>query len=101
MRCGRGTWSLRQVVGRGFELGLDEPAPIEPRPTVCGGIQLDKPAHGREILRAIRESGGSAVASEDDAVLHERDRLAQLEGIYSEPTSAAALAGLAQLAARG
>ncbi|HET7769883.1 MAG TPA: pyridoxal-phosphate dependent enzyme [Chloroflexota bacterium] len=88
-------------LARAFELGLDEPAPIEPRPTVCGGIQLERPAHGREILRAIRESGGSAVASEDDAVLREHDRLAQLEGIYCEPTSAAALAGLAQLAAGG
>ena len=88
-------------IARAFELGLDEPAPIEARPTVCGGIQLEKPAHGRAILRAIRESGGSAVASEDDAVLRERDRLAQLEGIYCEPTSAAALAGLAQLAAKG
>ncbi len=62
---------------------------------------MERPAHGREILRAIRASGGSAVASEDDAVLRERDRLAQLEGIYCEPTSAAALAGLAQLAAGG
>ena len=88
-------------IARAFELGLDEPAPIEPRPTVCGGIQLEKPAHGREILRAIRQSGGSAIASEDAAVLGERDRLAQLEGIYVEPTSAAALAGLAQLARRG
>ena len=37
----------------------------------------------------------------ESTVLRERDRLAQLEGIYCEPTSAAALAGLAQLAATG
>lgn len=88
-------------IARAFELGLDEPAPIDPQPTVCGGIQLERPAHGRQILRAIRESGGTAIASSDEAILRERDRLAQLEGIYVEPTSAAALAGLAQLAERG
>ena len=53
-----------------------------------------------EILTAIRESGGSAIASEEAAILTERDLLAQLEGIYCEPTSAAALAALAQLAQR-
>lgn len=88
-------------IARAFEQGLDEPAVVQAQPTVCGGIQLERPPHGREILRAIRESGGSAVASCDEAILGERDRLAKLEGVYAEPTSAAALAGLAQLAASG
>jgi threonine synthase len=84
-----------------FEQGLDEPALIERKPSACGGIEIERPARGREILGAIRASGGSAVASEEDAILAERDLLAQLEGIYAEPTSAAAFAGLAQLAHRG
>lgn len=88
-------------IARAFEQGLAEPAVVEAQPTVCGGIQLERPPHGRQILRAIRESGGSAIASSEVAILGERDRLAQLEGVYAEPTSAAALAGLAQLAARG
>jgi threonine synthase len=84
-----------------WEGGEAEPAAIERRPTVCGGIEIERPARGAEILRAIRESGGSAVATEDAEILAERDRLAQLEGIYAEPTSAAAFAGLAHLARRG
>jgi threonine synthase len=84
-----------------WERGEAEPAAIERRPTVCGGIEIERPARGAEILRAIRESGGSAVATDDVEILAERDRLAQLEGIYAEPTSAAAFAGLAQLARRG
>jgi threonine synthase len=81
--------------------GAAAPVPIERRPTVCGGIEIERPARGAEILRAIRDSGGSAVASDDAAILVERDRLAELEGIYAEPTSAAAFAALAQLARQG
>jgi threonine synthase len=88
-------------IAAAWERGLDEPAPVERRPSVCGGIEIERPARGREILRAIRDSAGSAVASDDARILAERDRLAQLEGIYAEPTSAAAFAGLAQLAQRG
>lgn len=83
-----------------WDAGLEEPAPVNRRPTVCGGIEIERPARGREILAALRASGGSAVASDDETTLAERDRLAQLEGVYAEPTSAAALAGLAQLARR-
>jgi threonine synthase len=81
--------------------GLDRPAPISRRPTVCGGIEIERPARGGEILAAARASQGSATACEDGAILAERDRLAQLEGLYVEPTSAAALAAAADLARRG
>ena len=53
------------------------------------------------MLAAVRASGGAAVASEDAEVLGERDRLARLEGVYAEPTSAAAFAALAALARAG
>jgi threonine synthase len=88
-------------LARAWDADLAEPAPVARRPTVCGGIEIERPARGREILAAIRASGGAAVASEDAAILAERDRLARLEGIYAEPTSAAALAGLVHLARRG
>jgi len=83
-----------------WEQGLDGPAVIERQPSACGGIEIERPARGTEILSAIRESGGSVIASEEAAILTQRDLLAQLEGIYCEPTSAAAFAALAQLAQR-
>lgn len=88
-------------IARAWEQGLVESAAIERRPTVCGGIEIERPARGAAMLRAIRASGGSAVASEDEATLAERDRLAHLEGVYAEPTSAAAFAALANLARTG
>jgi threonine synthase len=88
-------------LARAWEQGAPEPVPVERRPTVCGGIEIERPARGRQILEAVRASAGTAVATDDGAILAERDRLAALEGIYAEPTSAAAFAGLAALARRG
>jgi threonine synthase len=88
-------------IARAWEQGADAPVAVERRPTVCGGIEIERPARGEEILAALRASGGAAVASEDEDVLRERDRLARLEGVYAEPTSAAAFAGLAALARAG
>jgi threonine synthase len=48
----------------------------------------------RLILTAIRESGGTAVAVSDQAIMRAQDQLAGLEGIFASPESAAALAGL-------
>lgn len=84
-----------------FDRGLSEPPPIERRPTATGGIEVERPPRGRDILNAIRASRGSAIAVEDEAILHERRLLNELEGIDVEPTTAAAFAGLAALAKRG
>jgi threonine synthase len=69
--------------------------------TVCGGIEIERPRRGRDILAAARASGGSIIASEDPLILAERDALARLEGVYAEPTSCAGAAALAQLALTG
>ena len=84
-----------------FARGLAEPAAIERRPTVAGGIEVERPPRGRQILAAIRATGGSAIAVDDDAILRQRRLLADTEGIDVEPTTAAAFAGLAALARDG
>ncbi|MGI8550685.1 MAG: threonine synthase [Dehalococcoidia bacterium] len=84
-----------------YAQGADEPSPVSRHPTVAGGITIEHPARGRLILRSLRESGGSALAVADDEILQAQQRLASLEGIFVEPTAAAAFAGLARLAARG
>jgi threonine synthase len=84
-----------------IERGLLEVPPIERRSTVAGGIEVEQPPRGREILSTIRATGGSATAVDDAAILRQRRLLAELEGIDVEPTSAAAFAGLAELASKG
>jgi len=81
--------------------GAAEPLPVDRQATIAGGIMIEYPARGRLILRALRESGGGAVAVSDAEILQAQRDLARLEGIFCEPTSAAAFAGLARLAAAG
>jgi threonine synthase len=84
-----------------MEQGLDDPPAIQRQPTVAGGIEVEHPPRGRDILQVLRATGGSAVGVDDAEILHQRRLLARLEGIDVEPTTAAAFAGLARLARAG
>lgn len=84
-----------------WQTGRTDAAPIERRPTIAGGIEVERPPRGRRMLDAIRASRGSAVAVDDAAIRAERHALAESEGIDVEPTTAAAFAGLARLVRDG
>ena len=76
--------------------GLDHAAMIDKQPSVAEGISLAHPIRDREILQAIRESGGDAIAVSDDQTLSARRELAT-GGLYVEPTSAVVGAALKRL----
>ncbi len=78
--------------------GLTNAPPIAT--TLAGGIAVGTPARLQEIIAAIKTTDGTATAVDDEKILAWRDILAQTEGIYGEPTSAAAFAGLTQLIER-
>ena len=69
--------------------------------TVAGGISIAAPSRQWQILQILRLTGGSAVAVEESSILRMQRDLAEQEGIFAEPTSAAAFAGLEILAAQG
>ena len=69
--------------------------------TIAGGISVSAPPRKAQVLRVLRESGGVALAVGDEDMVRWQRLLAEAEGIYAEPTSAAAFAGLEALAARG
>ena len=69
--------------------------------TIAGGISVAEPPRKAQVLGVLRESGGSALAVGDEDIARWQRLLAEEEGVYAEPTSAAAFAGLAALAARG
>jgi threonine synthase len=54
-----------------------------------------------QALHALRASAGRAVTVDDAALLHWQDALARQEGLWVEPSAAAALAAIATLAAEG
>ena len=76
-------------------------APSEGVSTVAGGISVGAPPRMLQVLSVVKASGGVAVAAQDHEILRWQRLLASVEGIYAEPTSAAAFAGLDSLVRRG
>ncbi len=68
--------------------------------TVAGGIAVGTPPRLEQALDAMRTSGGSACAVEEDDILRWQRFLSVSEGVYAEATSAAAFAGLEKLAGK-
>jgi len=86
---------------RAWGAGLSVPEPVEPEKTVAEGVSIAAPPRGREILAALREVDGVAVAVGEEEILAAWRKLSEEEGIYVEPTSAVAVAGLSALVRRG
>ncbi|MGB9834127.1 MAG: threonine synthase [bacterium] len=59
------------------------------------------PVDGVEALQAIRDSEGTAVSLSDEELLEALKLLAKKDGIFVEPSSAAALAGFLRLRSEG
>ena len=76
--------------------GSDDLTPVEVRPTIAEGASIEKPVRAREVLAAVRRSGGATVAvseAEIEGALFELSRI----GLYAEPTSALAAAAFTKL----
>ena len=69
--------------------------------TVAGGIAVAAPPRLQRVLDILSATGGVAVAVDDPDILRWHEILAEEEGVFAEPTSAAALAGLERLVGGG
>ncbi|MCH7610998.1 MAG: threonine synthase [Chloroflexi bacterium] len=81
--------------------GADRVVAAKSNPTRAPGLRVAKPYADRLILRAIRESGGSAVAVSEEQIAASEAELARAEGIFACPEGAATLAGLEKLVQSG
>ncbi len=84
-----------------FDAGAETIDPVERPDTICGGIEVEAPGSDVELLSILRESGGTAVATDDDTILDSALSVAELEGIGIAPTAAAAVSGTNALVKRG
>jgi threonine synthase len=75
--------------------------PVEDPQTVASAIRIGNPASWPGAVAARDASGGDIRAVSDDEILAAYRRLAQEEGIFCEPASAACVAGLLKLAGEG
>ena len=85
---------------RAFEEGADTAARWEDASTVASGLRVPAAVGDFLMLRALRESGGCAVAVSDEELIDASHRLASLTGIFPAPEGGAVLAGLMQLVER-
>jgi threonine synthase len=83
---------------RGWRAGAST-VPVHPDPRTIA-VSIADETGGPASLRAVAESGGTAEAVSEEAILDAMRRLAR-QGIAVEPSSAAAVAAALGLAARG
>ena len=77
--------------------GQDWMPPQEGVSTVAGGIAVERPPRLGQVLDALADSGGEAVAVSEHDIIRWQRRLSVDEGLFVEPTSASVLAGLEAL----
>ena len=97
--------SLRTPRMWGFQAAGAAPlvrgAPVEDPETVATAIRIGNPASWRGAVAARDDSAGRIGAVSDERILDAYRRLAQDEGIFCEPASAASVAGLISMAEAG
>jgi threonine synthase len=86
---------------RAFEQGAEKAAPWEGAVTVADGLRVPRAIGDFLILRAVRESGGLAVAVSDAEMIDGMLAIGSCEGIGAAPEGGATFAALARLVTRG
>jgi threonine synthase len=75
-------------------------APVTEPDTIATAIRIGRPASTELAITAKNESGGGFWAVSDTEIMNAQGYLAQREGVFVEPASAAGVAGLLALAER-
>jgi threonine synthase len=88
-------------VVRAFQQGSVRSEFWEHASTVASGLRVPKPLGDFLILKAVRESGGTAIAVSDAELLDAGIQLASEEGLFVAPEGAACVSALEKLLADG
>jgi len=86
---------------KAFREQRDVSEPWDGASTVAFGINVPKAIGDFLVLRILKETGGSAIAVDDDEILEYQERLARAEGVLACPEGAATLAAVAQARRQG
>jgi threonine synthase len=86
---------------RAYEAGEEHAERWENAQTIAAGIRVPQALGDFLILRAVRQSGGFAVAVSDEAITAARAEVARAEGLLLCPEAAATYAALKQALADG
>jgi threonine synthase len=86
---------------RAFKQGTEKAEPWEGAATIADGLRVPRAIGDFLILRAIRESDGTAVAVADRAMVAGMLNIGKHEGVSAAPEGGAALAAIQKLADAG
>lgn len=86
---------------RAFEAGESESQPWPDPHTVAFGISVPKALGDFLVLRALYETGGTAVAVDDSELLTDLALAGELEGLFLSPEGAATVAAVRRLRDNG
>jgi len=75
--------------------------PVEDPQTIATAIKIGNPASWKSAVAAREESGGLIDTVTDEEILEAYRLLANIEGVFVEPASAASVAGVAKLVREG
>jgi threonine synthase len=90
-----------QPITRAFEQNADASEFWKNAHTVASGLRVPKALGDFLVLRAIRESNGSAISVSDEEMLDAALLLAELEGIFAAPEGGACVAAVRRLLETG
>jgi threonine synthase len=88
-------------IPRAFAAGDRYATPWEGASTVAAGLRVPAAIGDFLILDAVRESGGTAVAVSDEALLAGQRQMARDEGLFACPEGGACVAALSALVEQG
>ena len=86
---------------RAFDSGAEHAEPWTDAATLASGIRVPAAIGDYLILRAVRDSGGTALTVSDEEITQAQHTMAKLTGIYAAPEGAATFAALRHLVGSG
>jgi threonine synthase len=84
-------------VVKAWREGAETTSPWEDPVTHAAGLRVPGPFAGRQMLQILRATGGHGRAVSEEEIVDAQRLLARVEGIWTAPEAAAALAALVQM----
>jgi threonine synthase len=85
---------------RALDAGLEFPEPVKPD-TIAKSLAIGNPADGFQVVKVVKDTGGSGAMVSDPEILAAIELLAATEGIFTEPAGGTTLAATRALIQRG
>jgi threonine synthase len=88
-------------VVKAWSEGAETTAPWENPVTHAAGLRVPGPFAGRQMLKILRETGGHGLTVSEREIVEAQKLLARVEGIWTAPEAAAAVAALIRMKEAG